>query len=89
MLKYGRVRKMPASIARYYTHAHAQAKPNPKRKEIFRNAVETIRKKGVTEEGLFKVKYSVRSVEKSYLFTRVLVHYEQRLFNDSFKVVLK
>ena len=67
--KYKKVIKLSVEIARYYTHDHPQDTPNPQRHNLLGTSLQDM------NQGLSTVKYEISRIEKSALFTRILVTY--------------
>lgn len=79
-LKFKKILKIPAEYGKYYAHEHAQADANPNRDEILSKAKQIMGVQKEIKEGLNTTQYTVKSVEKTFLYTRIYVYYNKTAF---------
>ncbi len=71
MHKFKKIIKLPAHIGRYYTHDHPQdPNKNNDRFLLLQNAIKNMK------HGLSDAIYTVKSIQKEYLFTKIVVQYD-------------
>lgn len=77
VLKLNKMIKVSKDIGRYYSHDHELAEKNLERDLILNKTMEFMNKQKYIKEGLNTTLYTVKLVEKNFLFTRIFVYYNR------------
>lgn len=67
------VSRYPLEVGRYYMDAHKKDKPNPERFKLLKNGKKRFKKDGITS-----LKYTVKRIERTNLFSKIYVDYNQK-----------
>jgi beta-1,4-galactosyltransferase 4 len=70
--KFKSIKRLTPQVGRYYANCHKQSTKNPNRFILY---IKACLQRQVTD-GLNSLAYSIEKIEKSYLYTKIYIHYK-------------
>ena len=79
MKKGYKIIRYPLDIGRYYMTKHSKDKPNPDRFRLLKTSESRL-----DQDGVNNLKYEVVSFNKNFLYTKIIVDYNQNMILSEF-----